>query len=191
MSEHLGQGQSTTQAIVVPQEKLDSAKAPMKVSLFKPDGTPFLADTAAVFSVGTLVWNPLAAEAFTAAFDTPNENPWPYKAAIFNQTDSAKNGIYQNQFGAPGLPEGVPQLMIKIAELPKMEAVFVAPTLIASPDRDKTSVLDLEDLSLEEGGVVISAVAGWHPEGGNSTDYAWSIVIDGARVESRLAALES
>lgn len=186
MSPALGQGQSVTQAVVVPDTTFDPNKAPMVVALFKPDGTPFLADTATLYTIFTVVWNPMDEDAIEAMLETPNESPWPFKGALFNQVDPTKNGIYANMFGAPGTTG--PQLMVKIADLPVGEAVFISPSIIASDDRDPETLLELADLMPELGGVVIASNLDYVDD---EAVYVWSIITDGAKIESRLAALEA
>ena len=53
MVDELGKGQAVAQAVVTPQETYDPSRTPLVVSLFKPDGTPFPAFTAAFLIFAT------------------------------------------------------------------------------------------------------------------------------------------
>lgn len=187
MSPTLGRGQSVTQAVVVPQDEFDPNKAPMVVSLFKPDGTPFLADTATVYTVMAVLWNPLTPEAAEALLRSPSSSPYPFKTLVLNQEDESLNGIWQGMAGAPGTSGD--QNMQKMADLPTNEAVVVGQWIMASPSRNLVETLDTEDLVAADGGVVLVSALG--PGSGDGPTYEWSIAFDGPMIKSRLDALES
>lgn len=138
MTIELGQNQSVTQAVVVPEEIFDHNTAPMMVALFKPDGTPFLADTATVYSVATAIWNPLGDDLWTLFMETASPAPYPFRSAVFNQLVSSRNGIYQNMTGAPGTTGN--QIPKKVAELPTTESVILTQHLFIGADGEVLGV---------------------------------------------------
>lgn len=188
MSDTLGQGQSVTQAVVVSQEVMDPNTAPMKVSLFKQDGTPFLADTATVFSTMVLVAQDLTDDAFEALTGGDYPLPYPLTIAIINQSPASRNGLYQGQTGAPDT-EG-PQRMKRISDLPVDDAVVGA--VYAIGETNVEDPLDAEDVTeltslAREGGFMFGSVD-------TGAGRVWGTLYNGARIneiEERLEALES
>jgi hypothetical protein len=160
----------------------------MKVSLFKQDGTPFLADTATVFSTMVLVAQDLTDDAFEALTGGDYPLPYPLTIAIINQSPASRNGLYQGQTGAPDT-EG-PQRMKRISDLPVDDAVVGA--VYAIGETNVEDPLDAEDVTeltslAREGGFMFGSVD-------TGAGRVWGTLYNGARIneiEERLEALES
>lgn len=170
----LGQNQSVTQAVVTEQVELDRNTAPQLVALFKPDGTPFLGDTASVYSVYAVIWSPFAPELWAALMEAASPAPYPYRSVIFNQLDPEKNGIWQNMTGAPGTVGDQPPK--KVADLPKGEAVIISKFFFESTDEnddDKDGQIDLVEMRPITGGFVLASIL---VDNNGVPEYQWTVI---------------
>lgn len=187
MVDELGKGQAVAQAVVTPQETYDPSRTPLVVSLFKPDGTPFLADTATVFSTLVLVVQNLTNTAFGVLTNGEYPIPYPTNIVLINQEDESRNGIYQAQMGAPGTTGLQP--MKKTSDLPAGDAmigsVYIIGDTNGSGNVDAANVNALSAL-VKEGGFIVGSVD-------TAAGRMWGTLYDADRLdslESRVEALE-
>lgn len=194
----LGGNQSVAQAVVVPQEKFDPNKAPMVVSLFKPDGAPYLADTATVYSVMMVFAQELGPNAYELV--RAGNIPGPYGARVMfvKQQDPKENGVFKVMSGAPNTVGPVP--MVKLSDLPKGDAVIGCLAIVGDPSSMaplETSGVDdifaaVQQPDAASGGFLFGSVAVGEDEAGQPS-YIWECIYNGANIaslEARLSALE-
>lgn len=193
----LGGNQSVAQAVVVPQEKFDPNRAPMMVSLFKPDGTPFLADTATVYSVMTVFAQQLGPDAYELVRAGNLPGPYGARVMFFKQQDPKENGVFKMMTGAPNTVGPVP--LVKLSDLPKGDAVIACPIIVGDPSSmapletsDTDDILAAVQQNGPGGGFLFGSVSVGEDEVGQS-EYRWGCIYNGAYVaslEARLSALE-
>jgi len=166
----------------------------MMVALFKPNGTPFLADTATVFSTMLFVGQNLTDEAYALLMGGTYPLPYPLNIVLIHQTVESRNGLYQFQTGAPETTG--PQPMKKVSNLPEGDALVGA--VYALGETWNTGAIDADNINelseqVREGSFLFASV-----DAGNAR--VWGTIFDGSQMEyletrindqeARIAALE-